>query len=85
MGVTAVPDPFADVSSDTWLVYQPFNAGILLADATGFISSFVQFPFDSRAMRKVEDGQDVVTVVSNASATDGMAYNLVLRFLVKLH
>jgi len=41
--------------------------------------------FDSRAMRKVEDGQDIVSVAENASGSAGLTYVAKYRMLVKLH
>jgi len=45
-----------------------------------------KYIIDSRAQRKVEDGFDLVTVISNAAAAaDGINFFLHLRTLVKLH
>ena len=40
---------------------------------------------DSRAMRKVEDGQDVIGVVESGLQTNGLNINVFMRLLVKLH
>ena len=86
VGVTAVPNPVSDVESDLWFLYQAFATGLSLITAAGFETrAFDHFPFDSRAMRKVEEGQDFAAVLANASATDGMDYILNYRLLVKLH
>jgi len=40
---------------------------------------------DSKAMRKVQEGQDIAIVLENGSALDGMLFLLQFRMLVKLH
>ena len=80
-GATAVPDPVTEASSDEWFLYQSF-AGPQTTNIAG--GGPVVYQFDSRAQRKVQDGEDFVMVVANASAVDGLRYNLQTRFLVKL-
>ncbi len=41
------------------------------------------FPFDSKAMRKLEDGQTLIVVVENG-ATVGMTYQLTYSVLFKV-
>jgi len=41
--------------------------------------------FDSRAMRKVEDGQDVVTVLETSAISLGAVLTYHDRTLIKLH
>ena len=45
----------------------------------------VQYHFDSKAMRKVEDNEALVVLVSNAHATQAFDVALQARFLFKLH
>ena len=62
VGVTAVPGPISDVGND-WFVWAPFN---LLYDdvVTEFDSKYVAtVPFDSRGMRKMKIGQNIVVVL----------------------
>jgi len=83
IGITAVPTPVTNVSSDLWFAFQFF------ADSRLFLTSGGQgaqlFTIDSKAMRKVEDGEDIVEVAENGSASAGMAFNIKWRLLVKLH
>ena len=81
-GVTAVPDPVTEGSSDLWHVYQSFAAEGSASTNVG--RPLMQFPFDSRAQRKVQDGEDCVAVIANASAADGLIYTLNYRMLLKL-
>ena len=86
IGVTAVPTPITDQSSDNWFLWQPFAQSIAFLDATGMnFNRFAQFELESKAMRKVDDGKAVVVVLENASAAHGMVYLMEFRMLVKLH
>ena len=82
LGFTAVPDPVTQSSSDEWFLYQNFIADG--AASTNVGQRISQYQFDSRAQRKVQDGEDIAFVVANSSAADGCRFLLVLRLLVKL-
>ena len=81
-GTGTIPTPITEQSSDMWVMYQLVSGAFQTSGGTqeGFI-----FEFDSRGMRKVEDGETVVTVFENGSGTAGIDYLARLRFLVKLH
>ena len=81
-GVTAVPDPVTEVDDDAWFVYQAWCAEGTASTNAG--RPIQQFPFDSRAQRKVEDGQNLAVVVANANNNSGAQYVLNYRILVKL-
>ena len=83
IGVTAVPTPITDEGSDLWFTFQ-YGAGEWRFNTSGSPSAMV-FPFDSRAMRKVEDGQDVVSVFENATSGPAIRYLARFRFLIKVH
>jgi len=81
-GTASLPSPISEDFSDVWFAYQfgaaPINsAGVMASVATSY--------FDSRAMRKVEEGQDIVSLFENAHATHGLKYVVKYRMLVKLH
>ncbi len=86
IGVTAVPTPETDRGSDLFFVYETQMTEFLLKDATGTQNFGVTARYDSKAMRKVEDGQDIVTVVENTTlvATGSIVINAA-RMLIKLH
>jgi hypothetical protein len=85
IGVTAVPTPITDADSDLWFTFQ-YGIARLIFDAGGAIHTApTVYQFDSRAMRKVEQGQDIVSTFENASGTDGLLYLALWRMLVKLH
>jgi len=85
IGITAVPTPVTDDGSDLWYLYQSLMAEIRFGDATGFADMSRCYQVDSRAMRKVEDGQDVIEVVESAGIGAGWVLSSYQRTLIKLH
>ena len=82
-GITALPDPVTEANADFWWLYMPFIAlGSAAADSSN--QHVFQMKIDSRAQRKVEEGQDLAIIVANASTT-GLSYILDYRILIKLH
>ncbi len=85
IGVTAIPTPTTDSGSDLWWLY----VSLMTSQLAGAIDSQVGIglEYDSKAMRKVEDGEDVVLVAeSEAPAlTQGLILRHTGRFLIKLH
>jgi len=83
IGVTAVPTPDTDQDSDAWFVHE------MVAGSFGFITGIGALElgqthyYDSKAMRKVEDGFDVVQTmecpVNSGTVQDAF------RMLIKLH
>ncbi len=54
--------------------------------AVGFQpQAMTQFKFDSKAQRKVREGDTIGVVLENSAASHGMTYMLMFRMLVKLH
>jgi len=86
IGVTAVPTPDTDDASDLWFVYKRILNEMLFSDATGINSPYGIFgEFDSKAMRKIEDGQDLVEVVETGPLSSGVVVTTYARTLIKLH
>jgi len=85
IGVTAVPTPVTDSNSDLWYVYEWAVSDFKFGDGTGFgrVGNGVQI--DSKAMRKVEEGQDAITAVELGATSSGATVTLVIRNLIKLH
>jgi len=80
IGVTAVPTPYTNNDSDSWYFLQAVNSTNVV-DAGG---SLPAFPIESRAMRKVDVGFDMIGVVENPLAT-GVVISVFNRTLIKLH
>jgi len=86
IGVTAVPTPAADMGSDLWFVYEALINRVFFRSDTGVSTdpgTFVQF--DSKAMRKVNNDQDVVVMKESDAISDGCILSDQFRMLVKLH
>ena len=80
-GVTAVPTPITEEGSEKWFIWQSWLAYF----ATGQGVTWQRYSFDSKAMRKIADGDAIVVVLENASAVFGAEFILKFRMLVKLH
>ncbi len=85
-GVASVPTPITEADSDLWFVHQWMMNGFDFKDATGFQNGIGQrYVIDSRAMRKVNNDQDIVVVAEGDTAGEGALINSAGRMLVKLH
>jgi len=86
IGVTAVPTPDTDRGSDLWLVYEEMFSKLVIggtADSVGLVGMFQKV--DSKAMRKVEEGQDVAVVIETTPSSSGVIAAIGGRLLIKLH
>jgi len=83
IGVTAIPTPQTEAGSDLWFLYETIIGRFGGATATGETGRSLQV--DSKAMRKVEDGQDVVFVIETGSISAGAIASQSGRMLLKLH
>ncbi len=74
-GAASIPGPGTDASDDGWFVWVPFvqasegNVGV--ADPPGLPVS-QRYEFDSKAMRRVEEGFVIAIMVENVHATMGL-------------
>ncbi len=89
IGASAVPDPLNE-GNDDFFVYQPIQSQImrLTSDVTTDGMTEVgktEVNFDSKAMRKVDDGADIAIMLRNTSSAFGFVYIITGRMLVKLH
>ncbi len=79
-GTGAIPTPITEAGSDYWLAFQ-YATGAFSTGGGAVSRSFV---VESRAMRKVEEGMDVVSVFENGFVV-GIDYLAAYRMLIKLH
>ena len=81
IGVTAIPTPLAENLDDGWFVYQlgGWSGG---ANEGAPIRTYA---FDSKAQRKVSDGDALVWVVENQNAGFACDYQFRFRMLIKVH
>ena len=81
VGVTAVPIPITDMGSNLWLLHQ-----LMYADQSGLIDTQLpatQYSVDSKAMRKVEVGQDIIVAAETAAIGLGVRIIVGGRMLIK--
>jgi len=83
IGVTAVPTPFIDLNSDLFFLIEMLGNRTIgtQVDAISVMTRDV----DSKAMRKVEEGNQVAIVLENSSVSSGSRSITSGRMLVKLH
>ena len=85
VGVTAVPTPVTDSDSDLWFNYEYLSSDFSFGTAVGFSNVETVRIIDSKAMRKVEDGQDLAEVVESSALSSGLVVGKFTRMLIKLH
>ena len=86
IGVTVVPQPLTQPQSDKFFLHQYMMANNErgYSAATLPAATWQRYTVDSKAQRKVQDGEDIVVVVENSSAAGGAFFLLQFRMLVKL-
>ncbi len=86
-GVASVPTPITDADSDNWFLHQYFMANFLFATGAGFDGADGQiYSIDSKAMRKVNDSDDVVVVAEvDTNVSSGLLVSMAGRILIKNH
>ncbi len=70
-GAASIPGPSTQASDDAWFVWVPFNQATA-QNIGGGAGMGPAYPFDSKAMRKVEGGFSVAIMVENFHATHGL-------------
>ena len=77
-GVAAIPGPITDQDDDGWMLYVP-----ILQSSNGGANNGLGFhyAFDSRAMRRFVEGQQLAMVVENAHASHAMSVAINLSLL----
>jgi len=85
VGITAIADPVTEANSDIWFVYKAWQESFKVVGTTGVSDNIYRQDFDSKAQRKVEEGQDIVFVIANAASSPSIQFNVQFRMLIKLH
>ena len=86
IGVTAIPTPVTNADSDLWFLHQFLMGSFYVSSAIGTGNrASPAVNIDSKAMRKVEEGQDIVFVVEFSSVGEGARIISAGRILLKLH
>ena len=85
IGVTAVPTPIIDLGSEYWFLHQMYMGSCNL-QAAGIINDNPdRLSVDSKAMRKVNESEDLLIVAEFSGIGSGQSVLIAGRFLVKLH
>ena len=84
IGVTAVPTPINDLASDLFYLHELVASALQLNSAIGMNSpARYTVKVDSKAMRKVNDDQDIILVAETSAISSGVNYQIAGRFLIK--
>jgi len=87
VGVSAVPTPLSEMESDFFFFHKIMIASIALATVVGFDGSDGEvFEIDSKAMRKVNEDEDVLIIAEiNSAFGAGTVMRTGGRILIKEH
>ncbi len=85
VGVTAVPTPVGQSSSDVWIAFEWFMGKFVFVSGVGFEDGNSERVLESKAMRKVQEGEQLITVVESSALSTGFTLQVAQRILVKLH
>ena len=87
LGVTAVPTPVTDSASDLWFLHQWIMSSFLFASGVGVEEPNTRrYSIDSKAMRKVNNDEDVIVVAElNGAISSGFNMELAGRLMIKEH
>jgi len=86
-GVTALPDPVTEANSDEWFLYGEWDTTnrVDAGGSAGFGGKHT-IMFDSKAQRKVQEGEQIAFMIANAAAAgNAVQYFWQFRLLIKLH
>ncbi len=85
-GTGSLPSPLTEPNAD-YYVYEQISSSIEVVSAASVFESGFQMGFDSKAMRKVGDDDDIATILETPAT--GISEGLIMtdggRTLVKLH
>ena len=77
-GAASIPGPFTEQSDDIWVVWMPVAGSVTVGGTPGNVARLGWwFPFDSRAMRRVQEGQGIAVMFETAAA-DGVSVTAAL-------
>ncbi len=83
IGISAIPTPVTDLESDLWLLWTIVQSSSTAGSDGGVDGKGMEI--DSKAMRKVADGDQVVVVGELSGLSNGFQLTVGGRMLLKLH
>ena len=87
IGVTAVPTPIAErvAGGVNWIFWEAFSCKVAAANEFGTEASVVRIPVDSKAMRKLDEGDTIYAAIEATEVVNAvMQIHFDSRLLVKL-
>ncbi len=81
VGAASLPGPITEASDDGWFVWEPFAQSGSIEETLAPARVGNWYPFDSKAMRKIQEGYGAAVMIENASATDGLRVGFGLSLL----
>ena len=83
-GIASLNTPIEEEAAEQYFVYEQwFGGNTALAAGAADGRWYVQ-SFDSKAMRKVEEGESIAIILENAHASHGVFYIIKYRMLMKV-
>ncbi len=83
-GITSLPTPVTDDDSEAWFLHDYFMGAFLFGTGVGFTENNLMNRIDSKAKRKVDDGEDVYLAVE-LGLLSGFIFTAAGRLLIKEH
>ncbi len=83
-GAAAIPGPFTDMTDDGWFVWGGWSQFVKLG-STVSNPHIYQHQYDSRAMRRMEEGFLIALMVENASASHVFNFAVTLSLYATRH
>ncbi len=77
-GAASIPGPLTDANDDGWFVWEGLSAQM---GQTGSAVGGIVLPFDSKAMRTVDEGFEIAVMVENGSGAFGLRVGLAVSAL----
>ena len=86
-GAASIPGPETDANDDGWFVWEPFlQVGeAAVGGAASSAEAVKGYTFDSKAMRRVEEGFSIAVMIENASASHGFEALTSISLLSSMH
>ncbi len=82
-GVASIPTPATEISSSLWFAHQVLLNSFFFSSNVGLGHHGTRYTIDSKAMRKVEIGQDIVAVAELDASGQGLTMLVGGRILCK--
>ena len=86
IGVAAVPTPAIDAASDLWFLHGWLSGRFSFFSGSSFNEgSYFEKDFESKAMRKVNDDEEIIFVIDVPAISAGVIFQIMGRVLIKEH